>query len=211
MAKYIYQEKAIQSNGKNVIHPRFAKIRHLNTSELVKHMAHGNEAKRRELTLALMTLADELPRLLAEGCAINLDKIGTLSPTLQMRADRMVETTDPDGTLHKSNAQSVEFGSVRFTPSKTLIHSCRSQCRDLEHDTRRGDSGITIHNSTREERIALLLKYLNENHTINVKQYAELTGISYSSSSRELNIFYSSKDPIIKRNGSSPHIFYTKL
>ncbi len=50
MAKYIYQEKGIEVDGKRLVHPKFAHIRKLNSKEFVAHASHGRRDKEIALT-----------------------------------------------------------------------------------------------------------------------------------------------------------------
>ena len=50
MAKYIYQEKGIEVDGKRLVHPKFTHIRKLNSKEFVAQASHGRRDK--EIALA---------------------------------------------------------------------------------------------------------------------------------------------------------------
>lgn len=210
MAKYIYQEKGIKVEGKPFIQPRFSHIRKKDCAEFVKHAAHGNLQQEIELTAAIARLADELACQLAEGNSVELEGIGLFTPTLRMREGKEVISVDAEGQQHKSNAQSVEFGGVNFTAASRLINDCRKNCQNLEHDHYAPDSTLRISRSTREERLQMLLQYLDENRQITVKGYAQLTGLSKSSASRELQELAHAEVPCIERQGRGSHSFYTK-
>lgn len=211
MAKYIYQEKGIEVDGKRLVHPKFAHIRKLNSKEFVAHASHGRRDKEITLAAAIAELADELACTLSEGHSVELEGIGLFTPTLRMKEGRQVTNEDKVGNVHKSNAQSVEFGTVHFLPARQLVQKCRTNCQNLEHDTLAGDSRLKVSSTTPEQRLQLLQEYLEQEGHITVSQYARLTGISPASASRELRKLYESTPPIIGRSGQATHILYTKL
>ena len=211
MTKYIYQEKAIQVDSKNYQHPRFAQTRNLSTTEFIERAVHGNRETARELATSITRLADALAEELATGHSITLQDIGTFSPTLEMREDRTAVSQHADGTQHKSNAQSIQFGTVRFTPAKSLISNSHTLCQHLEHDTLHGDSHLTTRHNTTEKRIRLLMTHLQDNPVITITDYMHLTGLSKTSARRELQKLQSVDNSILRKNGTPPHVFYTKL
>ena len=211
MTKYIYQEKGIEVDGKHLIHPKFSHIRKLSGKKFVAHAAHGRRDKEIAMTAAIAELADELACVLAEGHSVELEGIGLFTPTLRMKEGRQVTTEGEDGSVHRSNAQSVEFGTVNFVPARQLIHKCQASCQNLEHDTQAGDSRIKVSGTTPAQRLQLLQEYLEREGRITVSQYARLTGISPASASRELRKLYESTPPIIGRSGQATHILYTKI
>ena len=211
MAKYIYQEKGIEVGGKRLVYPRFAHIKKLDCKEFLAHAAHGRRDKEIALGAAIAELADELACALAEGHSVELEGIGLFTPTLRMKEGRQVVSEGEDGSVHKSNAQSVEFGTVNFVPARQLLSKCHANCQDLEHDGQSGDSLVKMDRTTPEQRLQFLQEYLEREGRITVSQYAQLTGISQTSASRELRKLYESTPPVICRVGKSPHMFYTKL
>lgn len=211
MAKYIYQEKTIRVAGKPLVHPKFAHVRKMNSKTFVRHASHGNRDREISLSAAIAQLAEELACVLAEGRSVELEGIGLFSPNLRMKKGREVMSEDAEGGLHQSNAQSVEFGTVRFAPARELVRKCRSNCRHLEHDSQTGDSKIRLNRSTLPERVCLLQEHLQREDRITVSQYAQLTGISSSAASRELRKLHCSDSPIIARSGRASHAFYTKM
>lgn len=211
MPKYIYIEKGLQVDGRYVVQPTFAHIQKITTDEFIRHTAHGNMVQQSMLTAALMELRRELACQLAQGHSVELDGIGLFTPTLQMTGDKTPFTQADDGTTHRSNAQSIAFGTVHFRPAKTLLKECARNCRQLEHDVYLGDGKVTTALRTPEERIALLRDYLATNPFITVKQYEQLASLSHSSASRELASLSGGEAPIIQRKGRGSHVIYTKL
>lgn len=209
MAKYIYQETGIKVNDKTHIQPRFAKINPLDNNEFIHRVAHGNMNAVGLTQKVLTDVAAELARALAEGCSVMLDGIGRFTPTLSMREEHDVITTDEDGNEHRSNARSVQFGSVKFLPSKELISECHMRCH-LERDRYRADSTVTTQRMSPDERQQLLIEHLSSHQRITVKEYAALTRLSHTSASRELSILSNSENAILEKHGRASHSFYTK-
>lgn len=210
MPKYIYLEKGLKVNGKTIVRPKFAHIRKVSSNEFIKHVAHGDTWRKSQLIASLMDLSRELCHMLAEGNSVELEGIGIFTPTLKMKEEKQPFVESETGEQHRSNAQSIEFGTIRFRPCKQLVKECKSRCNHLEHDAYLSDSQITISRTSRDRRIALLKDYLDEHNLITVKDYAELTGLSHTSASRELRIINSLDAPILERKGRGSHIFYIK-
>lgn len=208
MAKYIYQEKGLKVNGKTIVQPKFAHIRKVSSDALIKHIAHGDASRRSQLTASLIDFSRELACVLAEGNSVELEGIGIFTPTLKMKDDKQPFNQTETGEQHRSNAQSIEFGTVQFRPSKQLVKECKSRCNNLEHDAFESDSRVTISLTTREERIALLRDYLSKHNLITVKEYAGLTGLSHTSAARELRIINGFEPPILERKGRGSHVIY---
>jgi len=60
----------------------------------------------------------------------------------------------------------------------------------------------------REERLALLLKYLQEKHYIKVNQYVILTGLGRSKAIKELHAFSQDTNTGIGTDGSGSGLLY---
>lgn len=211
MAKYIYQEKGLRANGKAIVQPKFAHIRKVSSDELITHIAHGDSSRKSQLIASLVDFSRELSHMLADGNSVELEGIGIFTPTLKMKDEKLPFSQTEKGEKHRSNAQSIEFGTIQFRPSKQLVKECKSRCNHLEHDAYERDSHVTISLSTRDQRIALLKDYFEKHNLITVKEYALLTGLSHTSASRELRIINGFEPPIIERKGRGSHVIYVKL
>lgn len=211
MAKYIYQEKGLKVNGNTIVQPKFAHIRKVSSDELITHIAHGDTSRKSQLIASLIDFSRELSHMLAEGNSVELEGIGIFTPTLKMKDDKQPFSQTETGEQHRSNAQSIEFGTIQFRPSKQLVKECKIRCNRLEHDAYESDSHVTISRTTRQHRIALLKDYLCKHNLITVKEYAELTGLSHTSASRELRIINGFEPPILERKGRGSHVIYVKV
>lgn len=209
MAKFIYQETGLKVKDQPVIQPRFSRITPLDNNDFIRRVAHGNVHAEGVTRQVLTDIAAELSHALAQGCSVTLDGIGRFTPTLSMRQEHDVITVDEQGNEHRSNARSVQFGSVIFSPAKHLVSECQKLCH-LERDGYRNDSSITTLRISPHERQQLLLSHLHQNQRITVKEYAALTRLSHTSASRELYVMSHSDCAILEKHGRSSHSFYTQ-
>ena len=77
----------------------------------------------------LLDMADTLPEVLASGCAVHIDGLGTFAPRVE---------GDVTGTGGNLRAKNVKVGSVEFRPDEELLRAVNRHAR-FEHvlETRR--------------------------------------------------------------------------
>ena len=86
-----------------------------------------------------------------------------------------------EGTT-KRNASSIEVCGVSFRADKNLIKDIDRNC-DLE---RGGEERLKISKFSLEERIKRARQFLQKNRYMRVNEYAAITGLAYTTASREL-------------------------
>ena len=183
MAEYIKQEMSdLDGSGEERVFYRMKIYHNINAKAFVSKLAHpGSGLNEGSVLHVLTTLADELAYYMAQGYSVTIDGVGTFKPTLGV-VKKKNEGTPEDDEEHSPNARSLTVDGVNFRASKELVKETARHC-DLK---RIGTSYIRHSPYTPEERIALALKYLDENHFMRVADYMELTGLRKTSATLEL-------------------------
>jgi len=135
--------------------------------------------------------------LLSDGYRVQIGNIGTASVSLKANT----EVYDPSD-IH---AQSIQFGKIRLTASKKFAKQCYG-------NVLRAPAGQKIQRNPKayseEERLNLLLSYLENHVYITLKTYGELTGLPKTTAWRDLNKWV--KADVIDIEGRAPHRVYVK-
>lgn len=185
MAKYIKQEMPdIRQTGEQKVYYRLKTTRNMDSKEFIRSLnssfAGMSEA---DITRVLIGAADHLAQLLGEGYSVTLDGIGSFKATIGLEEDKEPDTLD--GKEQKRNAQSLRLKGVNYRADKALIKKASRHCKLERGETRR------IHRSpyTKEERLGLALDYLEKHGAMKVTDYVELTGLSRTTATMELQEF----------------------
>ena len=185
MAKYIKQELPdLQQTGEQKVYYRLKTNRNIDTPEFVRSLSHAfNGMKEGDIIRVLMATADHLGELLGEGYSVTLNGIGNFKATIGLEEDKELDTLDGNET--KRNARSLQLKGVNYRADKELIKKASQHCK-LERE------GIArIHRSpySKEERLTLALEYLEKHGAMKVANYMELTGLSRTAATLELQEF----------------------
>ena len=149
----------------------------------------------------ILAVMDEIEywtsQLLSDGYRVQIGNIGTASVSLKANT----EVYDPSD-IH---AQSIQFGKIRLTASKKFAKQCYG-------NVLRAPAGQKIQRNPKayseEERLNLLLSYLEDHVYITLKTYGELTGLPKTTAWRDLNKWV--KAHFIGFEGRAPHRVYVK-
>lgn len=185
MAKYIKQELPdLQQTGEQKVYYRLKTNRNIDTPEFVRSLSHAfNGMKEGDIIRVLMATADHLGELLGEGYSVTLNGIGNFKATIGLEEDKELDTLDGNET--KRNARSLQLKGVNYRADKEFIKQARKHCK-LERE------GVArIHRSpyTKEERLKLALEYLEKHGAMKVANYMEMTGLSRTAATLELQEF----------------------
>ena len=185
MAKYINQELPdLHQTGEQKVYYRLKTNRNIDTPEFVRSLSHAfNGMKEGDIIRVLMATADHLGELLGEGYSVTLNGIGNFKATIGLEEDKELDTLDGNET--KRNARSLQLKGVNYRADKELIKKASQHCK-LERE------GIArIHRSpySKEERLTLALEYLEKHGAMKVANYMELTGLSRTAATLELQEF----------------------
>ena len=88
-AKYVMQEMVdLNREGETLLHPRMVMERCCGTEELARMMARASTFGEGEIAGLIRGIGLCMARLMADGCSVKLDGIGTFAPSLVLREDK---------------------------------------------------------------------------------------------------------------------------
>ena len=185
MAKYIKQEMPdLRQTGEKRIYYRMKTESHIDFAHFIETLHRSNNGiSEADAIRVLLSTADQLAELLGKGHSVTLEGIGTFKATIGLKEDKEQDTLD--GNDAKLNSRSLQLKGVNFRVDKELIKKARKDCK-LQRE------GIArIHRSpyTKEERLDLALEYLGKHGAMKVADYMELTGLSRTTATLELQEF----------------------
>ena len=185
MAKYIKQEMPdLRQTGEKKVYYRLKTERNIDSKEFILSLhSTFSGMSEADITRVIIATAGHLGKLLGQGYSVTLDGIGTFKATIGLEEEKEPDTLD--GTGPKRNAQSLQLKGVNFRADKQLIKTASSNCKLKREGTAR------IHRSpySKEERLALALKHLEEHGAMKVSDYVNLTGLSQTAARMELKEF----------------------
>lgn len=155
------------------------------------------------------SLLEAIREALAEGRTVTLNDFGTFSLGIGLKdEDTMVTTRDDDDPGHEPNARSIGVKAVHFRASKRLIGDIDYRCR---HNLFREPGGTAhIHRTqlSREERINVAVKFIEDHNFMRLGDYASLLHISRAMASRDLQNFVRDPAVPITADGVRSHKIY---
>ena len=185
MAKYIKQEMPdLRQTGEKKVYYRLKTERNIDSKEFILSLhSTFSGMSEADITRVIIATAGHLGKLLGQGYSVTLDGIGTFKATIGLEEDKELDTLD--GTEPKRNAQSLRLKGVNFRADKQLIKTASSNCKLKRERTAR------IHRSpySKEGRLALALKHLEEHGAMKVSDYVSVTGLSQTAARMELKEF----------------------
>ena len=185
MAKYIKQEMPdIRQTGEKKIYYRLKTENHVDFPSFIETLHRSNNGiSEADAIRVLLSAADRLAELLGKGHSVTLDGIGTFKATIGLEEDKELDTLDGNET--KRNARSLRLKGVNFRADKELVKKARKDCQLQREGTAR------IHRSpyTKEQRLNLALEYLEKHGAMKIADYMELTGLSRTTATLELQEF----------------------
>ena len=185
MPKYIKQELPdLRQTGEKKVYYRLKTEQHIDFKHFVQSLNHVNNGiSEADAIRVLLASADHLAELLGQGNSVTLARIGTFKATIGLEEDKELDTLD--GTETKRNSRSLRLKGVNFRADNELVKQANGHCKLKREGTAR------IHRSpySKEERLALALKHLEEHGAMKVSDYVNLTGLSRTTATLELKEF----------------------
>ena len=185
MPKYIKQELPdLRQTGEKKMYYRLKTEQHIDFKHFVQSLNHVNNGiSEADAIRVLLASADHLAELLGQGNSVTLAGIGTFKATIGLEEDKELDTLD--GTETKRNSRSLRLKGVNFRADNELVKQANGHCKLKREGTAR------IHRSpySKEERLALALKHLEEHGAMKVSDYVNLTGLSQTAARMELKEF----------------------
>ena len=195
----------LNRDGETMLHPRMVIERCCGTEELARMVARGSTFGEGEIMGLIQAVGHCMAQLMADGCSVRLDGMGTFTPSLTLREDK--ERERPDGTGQKRNARSVRVGGVNFRTEKAWVAEVNQYC-ELERGTEQ--RRISRSRYTPEERLQLALHYLEQHPTLDISAYAALTGLGRNKACDELRRWAVLPESGIGVQGRGSHRLYVR-
>ena len=203
MAKYIKQEfPDLQNTGKTQAYYRMQIDYHLNYNQFIEQCTHHGGMQRSTLVGAIAHVVNELALQMAMGRSVTIDGIGTFHAQLGVRRDQVQDAFEANEETR--NALTLEVSGVSYKADRGLVEMVNEHCY-LE---RGGVSRLKKSKLTLEQRIAKAREFIGKYSTMSVDDYAQITGLSVSSASRELRKLRKDPSTGITFNGRGSNIVY---
>lgn len=205
MAKYIKQEIAdMRGTGETKAYYRMKTIRNIGMKEFIEIMTRYGGLTEGIAIAALTQASDTLAELMGMGYTVSIDGFGTFKATVGLKRFKEMDTIDGDEA--KRNAQSLCVDGVNFKADKKLVKQVSIKCKlERSHVSRLRKSPYS-----REERVALAMKFIEENGFMRLTDYVQLTRLSRSTACRELMELCADKSSSIDTSGRRTHKVYVK-
>ena len=165
--KYHIQELPALQEGGRKLYPRLERHSLFGNDRIVERIALESGVRDASVAAVLGALPDALTAFLLEGHTVQIDGFGTFSLSL---------TSDSQGEPVVSR--------LNLKPAPELIGRLRSEA-SFEKSTPEVVA-VSRAKGHFEEHQALLRSWMRKHRSITLQEYANLTGISASSASREL-------------------------
>ena len=204
MAQYIKKEMPdLNGTGEKKAYYKLKTWRKLDFNEFVKrcsslHRTYGRSV----IEGVVIAVCEHLAYEIGNGYCVKIDGLGTFTAKLGVREDKEMDDFEEGNT--KRNAKSIEVTGVKFRADKNLVWEIDRNC-DLE---RGGEERLRKPKYLPEERIVRARQFMQKNGFMHVDDYARLTGLSYSTASRELrNIASDPASGIISQGHKSGKLY----
>ena len=170
-----------------------------NSEEIAQMLSKYTSFTKGDILGVISALGEVIASELVAGHAVYLDGIGRFSPSLKLKDGVEPEQEHKEG--HR-NANSIEFHSINFRPSKELVNICNVKGELTRAKIHKSDPM----NSTLEDRCHMALNYIKASGFLKVRDYVDLTGLSRNKASQELRDL---KDAgFLGGRGGGSHVVY---
>ena len=206
MAEYIKQEMPdLTGKGEPACYYRMKINKNVTMEDFIEDVAQpGSGLNPGTVKHVITQVSKKLAWLMADGNSVTIEGLGTFKAALGVSRFKEMDTLEGDEA--KRNAQSIEVNGVNFRVDPALVRQT-----DLYCTLHRGKS-CRLHKSpyTREERLALALKFLDGHAQMCVDDYVRLTGLSRTTAVRELKAFREDPQSGIDFRGFGSHKVYVR-
>lgn len=189
----------LRGEGKSVKYPKMVIDHCYSLRELSEEIARGTTYGVGEIEGLVETIARVMAEKMAWGNSVRLDGIGIFSPKLALKPEVLREGEDG----RRRNAASLRVAGINFRADKRLVYRCDKECTPSRAQARR----YTKRSEDRSGRVERLLKHLNSDGFITIREYAALTQLERTSAGAELRELASEGVVLVQGRGS--HLLYT--
>ena len=212
------------------------RIRNVTGERFMNYVTAHSSLTEGETQQACITIADFLGELLAHTGSVTLPGIGTFTvgirpkkgkekglidkrTTMSATGQELSGTEQDDGTVesiptkeHDINARSLEVGRINFRCSKELFKDVsRRLSGEGSFQQSRYSGFVPLYTPLipfRLDRFAAAREYLRSHRFMRIEDYADLTGLSYTTAQRELKLAATLTHSGIAATGRGSHRLY---
>lgn len=181
MAKYIMAPMSNRKTAEGNVpsYPRVLIEHRTNSEEIAQILSKYTSFTKEDVLGLISALGEVIASELVAGHVVYLDGIGRFSPSLKLKDGVEPEQEHKEG--HR-NANSIEFHSINFRPSKELVNMCNVKGELTRAKIHKSDPM----SSTLEDRCQTAINYIKASGFLKVRDYVDLTGLSRNKASQEL-------------------------
>ena len=181
MAKYIMAPMSNRKTAEGNVpsYPRVLIEHRTNSEEIAQMLSKYTSFTKGDILGVISALGEVIASELVAGHVVYLDGIGRFSPSLKLKDGVEPEQEHKEG--HR-NANSIEFHSINFRPSKELVNMCNVKGELTRAKIHKSDPM----SSTLEDRCQTAINYIKASGFLKVRDYVDLTGLSRNKASQEL-------------------------
>lgn len=211
------QHDMLQPNKTRSVY-RLKNINRISGEQFINHIARHHAYSESMITAVLMEVADELAELLGEGHSVELPGIGVFSIGVRMKdatgkaqGGRNPERETTGEETKMPTARNLYLHHLNFRKSPELFRRVNMQFHKQDFQRAYGKNGVRIKRSKYPQvknRMIVAREFLATHPYMTIKDYAELTGLSYSTAQRELRANWNNPNYGIDIAGRGSHRVY---
>lgn len=200
---------------------RIKRGRTIPAEEFIKKVAHRRSFPAATITGVLMDVAAELIELLGQGESVEVPGIGVFSIGVRMKKVTQEEVLEviSDGEVERvqavsstePNARRLELHHINYRKNNDLFKEVGMRFHQQEKKRTMGRQGVRIRRSKYPQvknRMYVAREFLQTHPFMTIQNYADLTGLSYSTAQRELRANWNNSDYGIDIEGLGSHRVY---
>ena len=211
MAEYIKHEMSEKMHGgrSEKMHGgrafyRLATYSNFSMEDFIDFMRRNEGMKESQVRAVVAGLTEQLAQMLSIGHTVSIDGLGTFRISLGVKPNKEIGAFDTDES--QRNAESICVRNVLFKADRGFVKMVNEMTK-LE---RGGECRICRPSTTRDERLAMLLTWLESHAYAHIADYMRMTGLNRNAATRELRALRNDPASGIKTQGRGSHKVYVR-
>lgn len=180
--------------------------------QFIKEVVHRSSYNKAVITGVLIGVADELAEQLGKGFAVELPGIGVFNIGVKMKTNKKQADSEGNETEEKTlDARYLRLDHINYRKNKDLYKAVDEQFRKQKISRVYGKEGVRIKKSKYPQvknRMIVAREFLANHPFMTVRDYATITGLSYSAAQRELKASWEDPAYGIAAKGYGSHRVY---
>lgn len=184
----------------------------VDSKDFIKEVEHRSGYNKSVITGVLVGVAEELAEQLGRGFAVELPGIGIFSIGVRMKSDKKQTEAEASATEGKTpDARQLSLDHINFRKNKDFYKAVDDYFDKQKISRIYGKEGVRIKKSKYPQvknRMIVAREFLAEHPFMTVRDYATITGLSYSAAQRELRDSWDNPAYGITAKGEGSHRVY---